>query len=212
MTQASRIAQELLDIKAVFLSPDKPFTWASGIISPIYCDNRLILGNCASRTLVEDALAELIAQHYPQAQAILGTATAGIPHAAYAAERLNLPGGYVRGSAKKHGRNKQIEGGIAPGAQVVIVEDLISTGGSVLECVQAVRDEGYVVLGVVSIFSYCMERATRAFEEAGLSYTSLVSLDELLDHACQTGRISQTDKEKLIAFRNNPADASWMEV
>lgn len=210
MTSKTDIARALLSIKAVFLRPDDPFTWASGIKSPIYCDNRLTLSYPDVRSLVDGAIAELIQEHYPQAQILMGTATAGIAHAAIAAEKLKLPMGYVRGSAKDHGRKNRIEGKLEAGDRVVVVEDLISTGGSVIECVEALREVGADVLGVVSIFTYGMNRSRERFAAEGLENISLCDLDTLVEVAVEEGYIRPADRGRLLAFRDNPSDESWM--
>ncbi|MBQ9057608.1 MAG: orotate phosphoribosyltransferase [Atopobiaceae bacterium] len=206
------VARALLSIQAVFLQPNKPFTWASGIKSPIYCDNRLTLSHTETRTLVDEAIAEMVKLLYPTAEMLMGTATAGIAHAAIAADRLALPMGYVRGSAKDHGRHNQIEGRMDPGTQVVIIEDLISTGGSVIECAEVLREAGAEVLGVVSIFSYGMPIAAERLGAADLACDSLCTLDSLVEVAVEDGYITALDRERLIAFRNNPKDESWMEA
>ena len=210
MTSKTDIARALLSIKAVFLRPDDPFTWASGIKSPIYCDNRLTLSYPDVRSLVDGAIAELIQEHYPQAQILMGTATAGIAHAAIAAEKLKLPMGYVRGSAKDHGRKNRIEGKLEAGDRVVVVEDLISTGGSVIEYVEALREVGADVLGVVSIFTYGMSRSSERFAAEGLENISLCDLDTLVEVAVEEGYIRPADRGRLLAFRDNPSDESWM--
>jgi orotate phosphoribosyltransferase len=209
MTSKIKIAKALLKIKAVFLRPENPFTWASGIKSPIYCDNRLILSYPEERKLVEDSMSELIRTSYPDAEAIMGTATAGIAHAAMTAERLGLPMGYVRSSAKDHGRKNQIEGRIEAGQKVVVVEDLISTASSVLECVNALRDEGANVLGIASIFTYSMKRGIMNLKEAGITNNSLCDLDTLLRIASDEGYITPDDVTRILKFRDNPSDESW---
>ena len=210
MTTKTDIAHALLSIKAVFLRPDEPFTWASGIKSPIYCDNRLTLSYPDVRSLVDEAIAERVHELYPEAQVLMGTATAGSAHAAIAADRLKLPMGYVRGSAKDHGRKNRIEGKLEAGDRVVVVEDLISTGGSVIECIDALREVGAEVLGVVSIFTYGMSRATERFSDAGVVNTSLCDLDTLVEVAVEEGYIRPADRGRLLAFRDNPSDESWM--
>ena len=212
MQNQRQVAQELLRIGAVFLRPHEPFTWASGIKSPIYCDNRLILSDVEARQVVEHELALALRETYPDAQMVMGTATAGIPHAALVASELNMPMGYVRGSAKSHGRQKRIEGAMQKGCKVVVIEDLISTGGSCLECVEALRDEGAEVLGVLSIFSYGMEDSKKNFANAHTQCTSVLSLDVLLEVAYEQGYIDLAGREKLERFRNNPHDESWMKV
>ena len=200
----TQIARHLLQIQAVFLRPDEPFTWASGIQSPIYCDNRLTLSDPAVRLDVENGLAELVKTHFPQAEILMGTSTAGIAHAAIAAHLLNLPMGYVRGSAKDHGRQNRIEGKLLPGQKAVVVEDLISTGGSVLEVVESLREAGAEVLGIVSIFTYGMEKAKKRLAEANVVNVSLTDFDTVVSVAIESGYIRQNDKAKLISFRDNP--------
>ncbi len=197
-------AADLLEIGAVFLRPKQPFTWASGIKSPIYCDNRLILSYPQVRGRVEAALAQLIAEHYPQAEVIMGTATAGIAHAALAAERLGLPMGYVRGSAKGHGRGNQVEGRLAPGNKVVVVEDLISTGGSVLDTVAILREAGAEVLGVAALFTYNMSRAQERFQEAGVPWAVLSDLDTLVEVAVESGQVDEDEAGSVLSFRDAP--------
>ena len=204
------IAKHLLDIKAVFLRPNEPFTWASGIKSPIYCDNRLTLSYPTVRTHVEEGLAKLIKENYPEVECLMGTATAGIAHAALAADILELPMGYVRGGAKSHGRNNQIEGLVKPGMKVVVVEDLISTGGSSLECVDALREAGCEVLGMVAIFTYLLPKATVNFEAKNCSFKTLTNYDTLVEVAVENNYIAPQDLEKLKAWKVNPADESWM--
>ena len=204
------IAKDLLDIKAVFLRPNEPFTWASGIKSPIYCDNRLTLSDVKVRRDVENALAELIKKNFPECEMVMGTATAGIAHAAIVAEILSLPMGYVRASAKDHGRTNQIEGKCEPGTKVVVVEDLISTAGSSLEVVKVLRDNGVEVLGMVSIFTYGMKKGLDRMAEANVVNYSASNLDVLASVAAETGYITEADVERLIKFRNNPSDESWI--
>ena len=204
------IAKDLLDIKAVFLRPNEPFTWASGIKSPIYCDNRLTLSYPAVRTHVEEGLAKLIKENYPEVECLMGTATAGIAHAAIVGEILSLPMGYVRASAKDHGRTNQIEGKCEPGTKVVVVEDLISTAGSSLEVVKVLRDNGIEVLGMVSIFTYGMKKGLDRMAEANVINYSASNLDVLASVAAETGYITEADVERLIKFRNNPSDESWI--
>ncbi|MCQ2155961.1 MAG: orotate phosphoribosyltransferase [Bacteroidales bacterium] len=204
------IAHELLSIGAVFLRPEEPFTWASGIKSPIYCDNRLILSSPASREIVEKAIADTVSSRWPGAQMLMGTSTAGIAHAAIAASILGLPMGYVRGSAKTHGRENKIEGKCPAGTKVVVIEDLISTGGSVIEVVDALREAGAEVLGIVSIFTYGMRKGVERLAEAGVTNVSLSNLDVLVDLAVEEGYIELRWREKIIAFRNNPSDESWI--
>lgn len=207
-----QIAKDLLSIGAVFLRPNEPFTWASGIKSPIYCDNRLILSEPEVRDRVERAIAGAIKKNYPECEALFGTSTAGIAHAALAAHILGLPMGYVRSGAKDHGRANRIEGKLRPGEKVVVVEDLISTGGSVLEVVEALRDAGADVLGIVSIFSYNMKKGLERLKEAEVRNVSLTNFDVLAEVAAEEGYIPREDIERLIAFRNNPSDESWMRI
>ena len=205
------IAEDLLKIKAVFLRPNEPFTWASGIKSPIYCDNRLTLSDTQVRNDVENGLAALIREHYPQAEVLMGTSTAGIAHAAITATILDLPMGYVRSGAKDHGRGNQIEGKLLPGQKVVVVEDLISTGGSCIEVVNVLREAGADVLGIVSIFTYGMKKGLERLAAAEVKNVSLCDLDTLVDVAADKAYIAPEDKERLIKFRNNPSDESWMK-
>ena len=205
------IAEDLLKIKAVFLRPNEPFTWASGIKSPIYCDNRLTLSDTQVRDDVENGLATLIRKHYPQAEVLMGTSTAGIAHAAITATILNLPMGYVRSGAKDHGRGNQIEGKLIPGQKVVVVEDLISTGGSCIEVVNVLREAGADVLGIVSIFTYGMKKGLERLEAAEVKNVSLCDLDTLVEVAAEKAYIEPADKDRLIQFRNNPSDESWMK-
>ena len=205
------IAEDLLKIKAVFLRPNEPFTWASGIKSPIYCDNRLTLSDTQVRDDVENGLATLIREHYPQAEVLMGTSTAGIAHAAITATILNLPMGYVRSGAKDHGRGNQIEGKLIPGQKVVVVEDLISTGGSCIEVVNVLREAGAEVLGIVSIFTYGMKKGLERLAAAEVKNVSLCDLDTLVEVAADKAYIAPEDKERLIKFRNNPSDESWMK-
>ena len=204
------IAEDLLKIKAVFLRPNEPFTWASGIKSPIYCDNRLTLSDTQVRNDVENGLAALIREHYPQAEVLMGTSTAGIAHAAITATLLNLPMGYVRSGAKDHGRGNQIEGKLLPGQKVVVVEDLISTGGSCIEVVNVLREAGADVLGIVSIFTYGMKKGIERLAAAEVKNVSLCDLDTLVEVAAEKAYIEPADKDRLIQFRNNPSDESWM--
>ena len=204
------IAKALLSIRAVFLRPDEPFTWASGIRSPIYTDNRLILTAPAVRDLVENALADTIRQNYPTAEVLMGTATAGIAHAAIAGHILGLPMGYVRSGAKDHGRQNRIEGALAPGQRVVVVEDLISTGGSVIEAAEALREAGAEVLGIASIFTYGMQNGLDRLAEAGLNNISLTCFDAVVKAAVEAGTIRETDEARLMAFRADPSDESWI--
>ncbi len=211
MTETSRkIAKDLLEIQAVFLSPDKPFTWASGIKSPVYCDNRLTLTAPKVRTDVETGLKELIEENYPEAEVLMGTSTAGIAHAAITAHLMNLPMGYVRSGNKDHGRQNRIEGKLEKGQKVVVVEDLISTGGSVIEVVDALREAGAEVLGIVSIFTYGMKKGLERLAAADVKNVSLTNLDVLSEVAAQEGYIKPEDVNRLIAFRNNPSDESWI--
>ncbi|MBQ2364826.1 MAG: orotate phosphoribosyltransferase [Alistipes sp.] len=205
------IAEDLLKIKAVFLRPNEPFTWASGIKSPIYCDNRLTLSDTQVRNDVENGLAQLIKEHYPQAEVLMGTSTAGIAHAAITATILDLPMGYVRSGAKDHGRGNQIEGKLLPGQKVVVVEDLISTGGSCIEVVNVLREAGADVLGIVSIFTYGMKKGLERLAAAEVKNVSLCDLDTLVEVAADKAYIAPEDKERLIKFRNNPSDESWMK-
>ncbi|MBQ9980211.1 MAG: orotate phosphoribosyltransferase [Oscillospiraceae bacterium] len=204
------IAKDLLSIKAVFLRPDEPFTWASGIKSPIYCDNRLTLSDVAVRNDVENGLAEIVKTHYPEAEMLMGTSTAGIAHAAITAQILNMPMGYVRSGAKDHGRKNQIEGRMEPGTKVVVIEDLISTGGSVLEVVEVLRQAGAEVLGVASIFTYGMKKGLDRMAAAQVENVSLSDFDAVVEVAAETGYIKPEDKERLLAFRANPSDESWI--
>lgn len=211
MTETSRkIAKDLLKIQAVFLSPDKPFTWASGIKSPVYCDNRLTLTAPEVRTDVETGLKELIEENYPEAEVLMGTSTAGIAHAAITAHLMGLPMGYVRSGNKDHGRQNRIEGKLEKGQKVVVVEDLISTGGSVIEVVDALRKAGAEVLGIVSIFTYGMKKGLERLAAADVKNVSLTNLDVLSEVAAQEGYIKPEDVNRLIAFRNNPSDESWI--
>ncbi len=204
------IAKDLLSIGAVFLRPDEPFTWASGIKSPIYCDNRLTLSAPEVRTRVEEGLARLVREKFPTAEALMGTSTAGIAHAAITATILGLPMGYVRSGAKDHGRGNRIEGRLEKGQQVVVIEDLISTGGSCIEVVEALREAGANVLGIVSIFTYGMRRGLERLHEAHVTNYSLSNLDALVETAAEQGYIRPGDKARLLAFRDNPADEGWM--
>ena len=205
-----RIAKDLLSIGAVFLRPEEPFTWASGIRSPVYCDNRLTLTAPAVRSDVENGLAELIRTWYPDAELLMGTSTAGIAHAAIVGHIMGLPMGYVRSGNKDHGRQNRIEGRLEPGQKVVVVEDLISTGGSVIEVVDALREAGAEVLGIVSIFTYGMEKGLRRLAEAKVENHSLTDFDVITQVAAREGYISAGDVDRLIAFRNNPSDESWI--
>ena len=205
-----KIARDLLSIGAVFFRPDEPFTWASGIKSPVYCDNRLTLSAPAVRQDVEEGLATLVKENYPDAEALFGTSTAGIAHAAITAHLLGIPMGYVRSGAKDHGRQNRIEGKLTKGEKVVVVEDLISTGGSVIEVVDALREEGAEVLGIVSIFTYGMRRGLDRLAEAKVKNVSLTNFDVVAKVAAEEGVIRESDVERLIAFRNNPSDESWI--
>lgn len=205
-----QIAKDLLSIKAVFFRPDEPFTWASGIKSPVYCDNRLTLAYPEVRTHVEEALAKTVKEFYPEAEALMGTSTAGIAHAAITAQIMGLPMGYVRSGAKDHGRKNQIEGKLEKGQKVVVVEDLISTGGSVIEVVNVLREAGAEVLGIVSIFTYGMQKGLYRLAAADVKNVSLTNFDVIAEIAAQEGYIASTDVERLIAFRNNPSDESWI--
>lgn len=204
------IAKDLLSIKAVFFRPDEPFTWASGIKSPVYCDNRLTLTAPAVRSDVENALAETIKREYPEAEVLMGTSTAGIAHAAITAHILGMPMGYVRSGAKDHGRQNQIEGKLEAGQKVVVVEDLISTGGSVIEVVNVLREAGAEVLGIVSIFTYGMKKGLVRLEEANVKNVSLTNFDVIAEIAAEENYIRKEDVARLIAFRNNPSDESWI--
>lgn len=211
MTLKEQIARDLLSIKAVFFRPDEPFTWASGIKSPVYCDNRLTLTAPEVRNHVENGLVSVVREYYPQAEVLMGTSTAGIAHAAITAHIMGIPMGYVRSGAKDHGRNNQIEGKLEPGQKVVVIEDLISTGGSVLEVVDVLRDSGAEVLGIASIFTYGMKKGIERLEAAGVRNISLTDFDCISVVAAQTGYIKPEDVERLIAFRNNPSDESWIK-
>lgn len=204
------IAKDLLKIKAVFFRPEEPFTWASGIKSPVYCDNRLTLTDVEVRTDVENGLATLIRENYPDAEVLMGTSTAGIAHAAITGHLLSLPMGYVRSGAKDHGRQNQIEGKLQKGQKVVVVEDLISTGGSVIEVVNVLREAGAEVLGIVSIFTYGMQKGIDRLNEANVKNISLTNFDCIAEVAAKEGYIKNEDIAKLIAFRNNPSDESWI--
>ena len=206
-----KIAKDLLKIKAVFFRPDEPFTWASGIKSPVYCDNRLTLTAPEVRLDVEQGLAQLVKENYPEAEVLMGTSTAGIAHAAITAHLLNMPMGYVRSGAKDHGRQNQIEGCLEPGQKVVVVEDLISTGGSVLEVVDVLREAGAEVLGVVSIFTYGMKKGLERLADANVKNVSLTNFDVVAEAAAEEGYIKPEDVQRLIAFRNNPSDESWIK-
>ena len=205
------VAKGLLSIKAVFFRPDEPFTWASGIKSPVYCDNRLTLTAPEVRTLIENSIADVIKEEYPEADVIMGTATAGIAHAAIAAHILGLPMGYVRSGAKDHGRGNQIEGELNKGDKVVIVEDLISTGGSVIDAATALRNAGAEVLGIVSIFTYGMQKGLDRLAQENLKNISLTNFDVISEVAVDESYIRPEDRERLIAFRNNPSDEGWIK-
>lgn len=206
------IAKELLSIGAVFLRPEQPFTWASGIQSPIYCDNRLTLSAPSVRKNVEKGLASLVEKYYPGCQMLMGTSTAGIAHAALTAEILGLPMGYVRSEAKSHGRTNRIEGKMEPGTKVVVVEDLISTGGSAIDVVEALREEGAEVMGIVSIFTYGMKKGLERIAEAGTENHSLCNLDVLVDVAAEQNYIDPVWKRRILAFRDNPSDENWKTI
>lgn len=204
------IARDLLKIQAVFFRPDEPFTWASGIKSPVYCDNRLTLTAPEVRNDVENALAEVVKTNYPEAEVLMGTSTAGIAHAAIVGHILGMPMGYVRSGAKDHGRQNQIEGKLLPGQKVVVIEDLISTGGSVIEVVNVLREAGAEVLGVASIFTYGMAKGLKRLEEAEVQNISLTNFDVIASIAAEEGYIREEDVSRLISFRNNPSDESWI--
>ena len=205
------IAKRLLEIKAVFLSPDNPFTWASGIKSPIYCDNRLILTSVEARNDVEKAIAETVKEKFPEAEKLMGTSTAGIAHAAIAAHLLDMPMGYVRSGAKDHGRQNQIEGRLNKGDKVVVIEDLVSTGGSAIEVVNVLRENGADVLGIVSIFTYGMKKGLDRFAEANIINYSLTDFDTIVKTAVAEKYINPEDEERLLKFRANPSDESWIK-
>ena len=204
------IAKDLLSIKAVFFSPDKPFTWASGIKSPVYCDNRLILTAPEVRNDVEGGLAKMVKELYPECEVLMGTSTAGIAHAAIVGHMLGMPMGYVRSGAKDHGRQNQIEGKLIPGQKVVVVEDLISTGGSCIEVVNVLREAGADVLGIVSIFTYGMQKGLDRLAAANVKNVSLCNLDALVKVAAECGYIQSGDQERILKFRSNPSDESWI--
>lgn len=205
-----QIARDLLSIKAVFFRPQDPFTWASGIKSPVYCDNRLILTAPEVRNRVEQDIADTVRREFPAAEVLMGTSTAGIAHAAIAGHLLGLPMGYVRGSAKDHGRNNRIEGKLEPGQKVVVIEDLISTGGSVIDVVEAIREARGEVLGIVSIFTYGMKRGLERLEAAHVRNVSLCDFDTMAQQAAECGYIAPSDIQKLLAFRDDPSDESWI--
>ncbi|MBU1020692.1 MAG: orotate phosphoribosyltransferase [Firmicutes bacterium] len=206
------IAKELLDIKAVFLRPDNPFTWASGIKSPIYCDNRITLSYPKTRRIIEETLSQKIKEVYPDCEYIMGTATAGIAHGAIVADILDLPMGYVRSSSKEHGRNNMIEGLVIPNAKVVVVEDLISTGGSCINVVNTLKEAGFDVLGVVAIFSYNLPKATELFKANSLTYHAISNYDVLKELALQLNYINPKDITKLNKWKENPSDETWMTI
>lgn len=210
MERKIQIAKDLLSIRAVFFRPEEPFTWASGIKSPVYCDNRLTLTAPAVRTDVEEGLAEVVKEYYPDAEVLMGTSTAGIAHAAITGHLMGLPMGYVRSGAKDHGRQNQIEGKLEAGEKVVVIEDLISTGGSVLEVVNVLREAGAEVLGVASIFTYGMQKGIERLAEANVKNVSLTDFDTIAAVAAEEGYIRAGDVARLIAFRNNPSDESWI--
>lgn len=205
------VAENLLKIKAVFLKPNDPFTWASGIKSPIYCDNRLTLSHVEVRKVVEEGLASIIKEHFPTCEVVMGTSTAGIPHAAYVSEILNLPMGYVRGGAKDHGRQNQIEGVVPVGKDVVVIEDLISTAGSSIEVVNILREAGCNVLGIASIFTYNLKKGTERLAAANVVNHSLSNFEVLAKVAAENNYIAQEDLAKVLKFQSNPSDPSWME-
>lgn len=210
MVTKKEIAAGLLSIGAVFLRPEEPFTWASGIKSPIYCDNRLTLTAPAVRDKVEEGLAQIVRKEYPGAEVLMGTSTAGIAHAAIVGYKLGMPMGYVRGAAKDHGRTNRIEGKLLPGQKVVVIEDLISTGGSVIETVEALREAGADVLGVASIFTYGMQKGLERLAAANVKNVSLTNFDVVCEEAAASGYISPDDIARLKAFRDDPADESWI--
>ena len=208
---AKTVAKNLLKIKAVFLKPNDPFTWASGIKSPIYCDNRLTLSFPETRKVVEEGLAEIIKEHFPTCEVVMGTSTAGIPHAAYVSEILNMPMGYVRGGAKDHGRGNQIEGVVPVGKDVVVIEDLISTAGSSIEVVNVLREAGCNVLGIASIFTYNLQKGLDRLAAANVINHSLSNFETLVEVAAEENYISKDDINKVLKFQKNPSDPSWME-
>ncbi len=207
---SKQIAKDLLSIRAVFLRPDDPFTWASGIKSPIYCDNRLVLSDHKVRTDVETGLMEVIKENYPEVEVLMGTSTAGIAHAAIIAQMMELPMGYVRGGNKDHGRQNRIEGKLEAGQKVVVVEDLISTGGSVIDVVDALREAGADVLGIVSIFTYGMQKSVDRLASADVKNVSLTNLDTLIEAAVEENYIQPGDADRIRKFRDNPSDESWI--
>jgi orotate phosphoribosyltransferase len=206
------IAKGLLSIEAVFLRPEEPFTWTSGIKSPIYCDNRLTLTAPKVRNLVENGLVKVIRENYPDCEVLMGTSTAGIAHAAIVGHLMELPMGYVRGSAKAHGRTNQIEGRLLPKQKVVVIEDLISTAGSAIDTVKVLREAGAEVLGIASIFTYGMKKGLEKLRENNIQNVSLCNLDVLVEVAAQTGYIKEEDKKRILQFRDNPADESWLQM
>ena len=210
MEMNRQVARGLLSISAVFLRPQEPFTWASGIKSPIYCDNRLILTAPEVRTLVENAIADTVKRDFPEAEVLMGTATAGIAHAAIAAHLLGMPMGYVRSGSKDHGRKNQIEGRLEKGQKVVVIEDLISTAGSALDAVEALRAAGAEVLGIVSIFTYGMKKGLERLADAGIRNVSLTDLDTIAREGADAGYIAETDVARLLAFRDDPSDETWI--
>lgn len=210
MEMNRQVARGLLSISAVFLRPQEPFTWASGIKSPIYCDNRLILTAPEVRTLVENAIADTVKREFPETEVLMGTATAGIAHAAIAAHLLGMPMGYVRSGSKDHGRKNQIEGRLEKGQKVVVIEDLISTAGSALDAVEALRAAGAEVLGIVSIFTYGMKKGLERLADAGIRNVSLTDLDTIAREGADAGYIAETDVARLLAFRDDPSDETWI--
>ena len=206
-----KIAKDLLSIKAVFFRPDEPFTWASGIKSPVYCDNRLTLTAPEVRDDVENGLAAVVKEFYPEAEVLMGTSTAGIAHAAIVGHILHMPMGYVRSGAKDHGRQNRIEGKLEKGQKVVVIEDLISTGGSCIEVVEALREEGAEVLGIASIFTYGMQKGLDRLKQANVTNVSLTDFDVIAKQAAEDGYIKEEDVKRLIAFRNDPSDESWIK-
>ena len=210
MSVSEKVAEGLLSIGAVFLRPKDPFTWASGIKSPIYCDNRLILTAPEVRDVVEQAIADTVKREYPDCEVLMGTSTAGIAHAAIAGHILHMPMGYVRSGNKDHGRQNRIEGRLPEGAKVVVVEALISTGGSAIDVVNALREAGAEVLGIVSIFTYGMQKGLDRLKEADVKNISITNFDTVIDVAVKTGYIEESDRDALIRFRSNPSDESWI--
>ena len=211
MELKKEIAKGLLSIEAVFLRPEEPFTWASGIKSPIYCDNRLTLTAPDVRTMVENGLVEVIRENYPECELVMGTSTAGIAHAAIVGHLMDIPMGYVRSSAKDHGRTNQLEGKLLPGQKVVVVEDLISTAGSAVDTVKVLREAGADVLGIASIFTYGMKKGLERLAENNVKNVSLCNLDALVDVAAASRYIKEEDKAKILTFRDNPSDEGWMK-